>query len=56
MILQESLEIIPTRKKVKYYREKGYVVNGRTPIKVKIEDVSDGCKTKETRICDCCGE
>lgn len=56
MILHKELEIIPWGKTVTYYREKGYDAKTKVPIMIKIEDISDGSKVLEERLCDGCNK
>lgn len=54
MILNKEIEIIPASKNVRYFKDLGYEAKRGEPLKVKIEDLSDGCHVLETRQCDNC--
>lgn len=56
MILQEYLEIGISPKNLQYYKNLGYNVKNKEKILIKNQDVQQGSRIKEKRICDNCGK
>lgn len=54
MILTKEVEVIPSGKNIKYYKDKGYDAKWREPLVVKIEDLPDGSKSQIEVECDIC--
>ena len=54
MLLTKEVEVIPSGKNIQYYKDLGYDVKWRKPLKVKIEDLSKHSKVKVLVLCDYC--
>lgn len=53
-ILTKEVEIIPSGRSFKYYKDLGYDVKCRKPLMVKVEDLSDGSNVRIQYLCDYC--
>lgn len=53
-ILTKEVEVIPSGKNIKYYKDLGYDVKWHKPLLVKIDDLSKGSKAKIEVLCDMC--
>lgn len=53
-ILTKEVEVIPSGRSFKYYKDLGYDVKCRKPLMVKIEDLSGGSNVKIQYLCDYC--
>lgn len=53
-ILTKEVEVIPSGRSVKYYKDLGYDVKCRKPLMVRTEDLSDGSNVKIQYLCDYC--
>ncbi len=54
MLLDNEVKITPSGKGILYYKEKGYLVNGRNPIIVKIEHLQNQSSVEVNVKCDVC--
>ena len=54
MLITKEVEVKPSGKMIKYYRDKGYDARYRKPLIVKIEDLSNGSGEYVDVLCDYC--
>lgn len=53
-IITKEVEVKPSGKMIKYYREKGYNAEYHKPIMVKVEDLPEKSNVKIQVLCDYC--
>ena len=54
-ILEEYVEVTPNSRSLKHYRDLGYDAKIGVPLRVAVNDLTDGSRVKVTCICDNCG-
>lgn len=54
MLLTKEVEIIPSKRTIKYYRNLGYNAEYNQPLIVKINDLQNGSAIKVDVLCDIC--
>lgn len=55
-IITKEVEIVPSGRSVKHYRDLGYDVKCRQPLMVKVEDLMGGSNAPIQYLCDYCNE
>lgn len=55
-ITTKEVEVIPTGKMIKYYKDKGYDARYKQPLIVKVEDLSEKSSVRVAVTCDYCSE
>lgn len=56
MLLTKEVEVKPSGKTIKHYKDKGYDVRYHEPLVVKVEDLPSGSHAKVEVLCDYCNE
>lgn len=56
MLLTKEVEVIPSGKMIKYYKDKGYNAKYHEPLIVKVEDLPSGSHARVKILCDMCKE
>lgn len=55
-LITKEVEVIPSGRSIKHYRDLGYDVKPRQPLVVKVEDLSDGSNVPIQYLCDYCNK